>query len=95
MASSDLSHFYNSQKASNLDKVVIEDIKAFNEDRLFQDLQSGKCEMCGGGPVMAAMKASKLLGANKSEVMMYRHSGDISGDQSEVVGYLSAIFYQQ
>jgi AmmeMemoRadiSam system protein B len=38
------------------------------------------------------MKACKLLGANKSQVLLYRNSGDISGDREEVVGYLSAIF---
>jgi len=95
VASSDLSHFYNADKATTLDNVVVNDIKDFDEDKLFQDLRRGKCEMCGGGPVAAAMKASKLLGANKSEVLMYRHSGDVSGDRNEVVGYLSAIFYQQ
>ena len=48
--------------------------------------------MCGGGPAIVAMKASRLLGATKSQVLLYRNSGDISGDQSEVVGYLSAVF---
>ena len=95
VASTDLSHFYNNEEASTLDQVVIDDIKNFDEEKLYQDLHSGKCEMCGGGPAMAAMKASKLLGAKKSEVLLYRNSGDITGDLSEVVGYLSAVFYKQ
>ena len=94
VASSDLSHFYDARKARLLDNLVIENIKKFDEDKLFDDLQSGKCEMCGGGPVVAAMKACKLLGANKSEFLIYRNSGDISGNMQEVVGYLSALFYQ-
>jgi AmmeMemoRadiSam system protein B len=94
VASSDLSHFYDAQKARSLDNLVVERIKQFDEEKLFNDLQSGKCEMCGGGPVVTTMKASKLLGANSSEVLTYRHSGDISGDRNEVVGYLSALFYQ-
>lgn len=95
VASSDLSHFYNSDKAKSLDNVVVEDIKQFDGEKLFNDLQTGKCEMCGGGPVVATIKASKLMGANKSEVLMYRHSGEISGDMNEVVGYVSALFYKQ
>ena len=95
VASTDLSHFYNNEEASALDQVVIENIKNFDEEKLYQDLHSGKCEMCGGGPAMAAMKASKLFGAKKSEVLLYRNSGDITGDKSEVVGYLSAVFYKQ
>jgi AmmeMemoRadiSam system protein B len=95
VASSDLSHFYNYDKAALLDKVVVENIKNFEEDKLYRDLQAELCEMCGGGPVVAAMKASKRLGANKSEVLLYRNSGDITGDKSEVVGYLSALLYSE
>jgi AmmeMemoRadiSam system protein B len=94
VASTDLSHFYDSQKAQNLDSVVSNDIKNFNEDDLFTHLNSGDCEMCGGGPVVATMKACKLLGADQSQVLKYRTSGDITGDQNEVVGYLSAVFYK-
>jgi len=92
VASTDLSHFYNDEKANSLDQVVVDDIENFDEEQLFIDLQSGECEMCGGGPVMATIKACKLLGANKSQVLLYRNSGDITGDRSDVVGYLSAIF---
>jgi AmmeMemoRadiSam system protein B len=95
VASSDLSHFYNYEKATSLDNVVINNIKQFNEDQLFNDLQAGHCEMCGGGPVVTMMKASKLLGANKVQYLIYRNSGDVTGDRSEVVGYMSAIFYKQ
>ncbi len=95
VASTDLSHFYNYDKASLLDKVVVENLNNFDDDKLFQDLQAEHCEMCGGGPVVATMKASKKLGANKCEVLLYRNSGDITGDKSEVVGYTSAILYNE
>jgi AmmeMemoRadiSam system protein B len=91
VASTDLSHFYDGEKANSLDQVVVDDIENFDEDKLFADLQSGECEMCGGGPAVVAMKASRLLGATKSQVLLYRNSGDITGDQKEVVGYLSAL----
>jgi len=92
VASTDLSHFYDDEKANSLDQVVVDNIDTFDEEKLFQDLQSGACEMCGGGPAIAAMKASRLLGATKSQVLLYRNSGDLSGDRSEVVGYVSAVF---
>jgi AmmeMemoRadiSam system protein B len=92
VASTDLSHFYDDEKAISLDQVVVDNIENFDDEKLFQDLQNGECEMCGGGPAIAAMKACKLLGANKSQVLLYRNSGDITGDRQEVVGYLSAIF---
>ena len=40
-------------------------------------------------------KASKMLGADKSEVLLYRNSGDVTGDKSEVVGYMSAVIYKE
>ena len=94
VASSDLSHFYSDEKATKLDQIVIDNIEQYDEEQLFKDLKAGHCEMCGGGPAVTAMKASKLLGATQSKVLLYRNSGDITGDRSEVVGYLSAIFYK-
>jgi AmmeMemoRadiSam system protein B len=93
IASSDLSHFYSYDRATVLDKVVVEHINQFDADSLASDLNSGACEMCGGGPVMATMKACKMLGATKSKVLLYRNSGDVTGDRNQVVGYLAAIFY--
>jgi AmmeMemoRadiSam system protein B len=95
VASTDLSHFYSYDRAAILDEVVLENVKQFEPDKLYDDLQSDRCEMCGGGPAIAAMKASKLLGADKSEVLLYRNSGDVTGDKSEVVGYMSAVIYKE
>jgi AmmeMemoRadiSam system protein B len=94
IASTDLSHFYQAEKALELDRIVVEHLGSFEENLLFSDLQSGKCEMCGGGPALAAMKTAKLLGADQSKVLLYRNSGDITGDKAEVVGYLSAVLYR-
>jgi len=94
VASSDLSHFHSYDKAKLLDDVVIEDIENYDYKKLSQDLQNGVCEMCGGGPAMVAMKACEKLGANKSKVLLYRNSGDVTGDRDQVVGYLSAMFYE-
>lgn len=93
VASSDLSHFHNYDKAKMLDDVVVEHVANFDADSLGRDLQTGLCEMCGGGPAQAVMKASKALGAKKSKVLLYRNSGDVTADHNQVVGYLSAMFY--
>ncbi len=94
VASSDLSHYHSYDEAVRLDSVVISHINSFKEDNLYEDLASGLCEMCGGGPVVAMMKACRQLGANKSKVVLYRNSGDVTGDRSHVVGYLAAIVYR-
>ncbi len=94
VASTDLSHFYGYDKASLLDKVVHESIANFDEQKLAADLQDNVCEMCGGGPVLVTMRVSRNLGAKRSKVLLYRNSGDVTGEKSQVVGYLAAMFYK-
>jgi len=94
VASSDLSHYYTYDKAVLLDKVVVENVNAFDDQKLFTNLQTGVCEMCGSGPVLVTMRACKKLGATQSKVLLYRNSGDITGERGQVVGYLSALFYK-
>jgi AmmeMemoRadiSam system protein B len=46
---------------------------------------------CGGGPMVAVMKAARTLGADSATVLRYADSGDVEeGDKGRVVGYLSA-----
>jgi AmmeMemoRadiSam system protein B len=94
VASSDLSHYHKHDRAALLDKVVIDAVNNFDEEKLYADLQAGSCEMCGGGPVVTAMKVCRNLGARRSKVLLYRNSGDVTGDRSQVVGYMSGILYK-
>lgn len=93
VASSDLSHYHTKETAGYLDSVVEKDIAGFNYDLLMHDLEINKCEACGGGPVVALMKALALKGFNKSIVLNRSDSGDVTRDKSQVVGYLSAAIY--
>jgi len=93
VASSDLSHFYSKDKADELDSLVEKRVSDFDFDSLQADLETGKCEACGGGPIVAMMKAAELIQKNKSKVLARTNSGDVTGDYSEVVGYLSAVIY--
>jgi AmmeMemoRadiSam system protein B len=46
---------------------------------------------CGGGPMVAVMKAARAAGAESAEVLHYADSGDAGErDKSRVVGYLAA-----
>ncbi|MEW6375687.1 MAG: AmmeMemoRadiSam system protein B [Thermodesulfobacteriota bacterium] len=94
IASSDLSHFHSYEKAVELDKVVLNHIERFNPEGLNRDLKGGRCEACGGGPIISVMLSAKALGANKGKVLKYLNSGDVTGDRSRVVGYAAGVFYQ-
>jgi MEMO1 family protein len=93
VASSDLSHFHTKQEADYLDSIVEKRIIAFEHEKLLQELETESCEACGGGPIAAMLKAADLCGKKKSKILSRSDSGDITGDSSEVVGYLSAIIY--
>ena len=93
VASSDMSHFYSSEEADRLDSVVEKRIKDFDFEKLLQDLDDHECEACGGGPIVVMMKTAKLKNINKSAVLNRSDSGDVTGDKSEVVGYLSAVVF--
>ncbi len=93
IASSDLSHYYNKADADRLDSVVEKRISSFNYDGLQADLETGKCQACGGGAIVAMMKAADMIHAKKSIVLSRSDSGDASGDNSQVVGYLSAAVF--
>lgn len=94
VGSSDLSHYYSHSKATVMDNVIVDSVSNYEEDKLYDELQEGICEMCGSGPVITTMKACRNLGAEKSKVLLYRNSGDVTGDRSQVVGYMSAMFYK-
>jgi len=91
VASTDLSHYHDQQSANMLDRVVVDRVGAFDPEGLLADLAAGRCEACGGGPTAVVMMAARHLGADHATVVRYATSGDVTGDMSEVVGYLSAV----
>jgi len=94
LASSDLSHYHSDGQAKKLDKVVSEAVSDYDPEGLAEDLAMEKCEACGGGPMVTVMLACRELGANRSQIFDYRTSGDVTGDKSQVVGYLAAGLYE-
>ncbi len=94
VASSDMSHFYSSEEAERLDSVVEKRINEFDFEQLLKDLDDHECEACGGGPIAVMMKTASLKNIDKSLVINRSDSGDVTGDKSEVVGYLSAVVYK-
>ena len=90
VASTDLSHFHGYEEAVALDSVVLDAVNAFDAEGLLRALGRGECEACGGGPMAAVMMAAGALGADRARVLKYANSGDVTGDRSQVVGYMAA-----
>jgi AmmeMemoRadiSam system protein B len=92
IASSDLTHYEPQERAEKKDKMAVDAALRLDEEQYYRAVESYGISTCGYGPVMAALVASKELGAKKAELLCYGTSGDVLGDRSAVVGYASMAF---
>ena len=98
VASTDLSHFFDAPTAQALDRRVQDYVSAFDAEGLldyfgrYPEHERGRYVACGGGAMIAVMMAARALGATVGRVLRYGHSGDVSGDDARVVGYMAAAF---
>jgi hypothetical protein len=92
VASTDLSHFYPQEVAERLDKEMLDQIKSFSVHNVYRTEIEEKGYACGLGAVMISMAVSKLLGADKVDILHHTTSGTITGDFSSVVGYGAGVF---
>jgi AmmeMemoRadiSam system protein B len=91
VASSDLSHYHPAPEANALDARVVEEVRRLDPDRLMDRLERFPGHACGGGPMVAVMKAARNRGADCATILKYGDSGDVAeGEKSQVVGYLAA-----
>ncbi len=87
VASTDLSHFYEQKTASILDHEMLKRFESFEPESIFEAERTGKGFACGHASVASMLWAARALGANEVQILHYATSGDVTGDQSSVVGY--------
>lgn len=95
VASTDLSHYHDQERAELLDRRIVERLNAFDPEGLLEDICSRRAEACGAAPAFAVMSAARALGATGGENLCYMTSAARSGDFSHVVGYAAGIFHRQ
>lgn len=94
IASSDMTHYESAEAAKRKDHLAIDAILALDDARLQETVESHRISMCGHGPVASMIAASKILNAKTAQLLGYSTSGDITGDNSGVVGYLAASIHK-
>ena len=92
--SSDLSHYHDSETATEMDTIIAENLENMDINKMEEDSQQGKIEACGMGGILTLMNLAKELNYFSSEILDFRNSGDVSGDYKQVVGYLSSCVYK-
>jgi AmmeMemoRadiSam system protein B len=87
LASSDLNHYEPAVVSERKDARALAAVTALDGAELLARCRQERISMCGRGPVAIVLAAARALGATGAEVVDYRHSGWVSGDDSQVVGY--------
>ena len=90
VASTDMSHFLTKAKANAVDAKTIGLIKALDAGGIVRREEARENILCGGAPVAAAILYAQKTGAVRVEILNYADSAAASGDESGVVGYVSA-----
>ena len=91
IASSDMNHYDSDAITRVKDRSAIEAILKLDARALYEGVTEQNVSMCGFGPAVAMLTATKKLGAASAFLVKYATSGDISGDRDLVVGYAGVI----
>ena len=91
IASSDMNHYENDRITRVKDHKAIDQVLAMNPRGLFDVVTKEEISMCGFGPAVAMLAATKQLGATRTRLVKYATSGDVSGDREMVVGYAGIV----
>lgn len=91
LASSDLNHYEPAAVSEKKDAQALEAVAALDGAELLACCKRERISMCGRGPVAVVLAAARALGAKRAEVVDYRHSGWVSGDNGRVVGYAGVV----
>ena len=91
VASSDMTHYEEAAAAKKKDARAIAAMLELDEFKLWSRINELDITMCGYAPAIVLLSAAKALGAKKGELIKYQTSGDVTGDNSSVVGYAGII----
>ena len=91
LASSDLNHYEPAAVSEKKDARALEAVTALDGEELLARCKRERISMCGRGPAAVVLAAAGVLGAKRAEVVDYRHSGWVSGDNARVVGYAGVV----
>ncbi|HSE49623.1 MAG TPA: AmmeMemoRadiSam system protein B [Terriglobales bacterium] len=87
IASSDMNHYESDSVTREKDHKAIERILALDPAGLHETVRRERISMCGYGPAVAMLTATRQLGATRAELVKYATSADVSGDRDYCVGY--------
>jgi AmmeMemoRadiSam system protein B len=87
VASSDMTHYESADAARAKDEQALERVLALDPEGLLKVCRDKHITMCGVVPAAVMLTAARELGVTRAERVAYATSGDVTGDNRQVVGY--------
>lgn len=91
VCSTDMTHFESAIEAESQDALALAAIEAMDPEGLAQVIRDRRISMCGWAATAVGLAAARILDLQTCRVLRYGHSGLVSGDNSSVVAYASAL----
>jgi AmmeMemoRadiSam system protein B len=91
LASSDMTHYESAARARAKDEHALAAMQRLDGRGLLEVCRREHVTMCGRAPAAVVLEACRQLGATAGTVVDYRHSGDVTGDDSSVVAYAGVV----
>jgi AmmeMemoRadiSam system protein B len=91
VASSDMTHYESADRAAHKDRQALSSVERLDGEELLAVCHREGVTMCGRAPSATVLEAARQLGAQRGEVVDYRHSGWVTGDDREVVAYAGVV----
>jgi len=93
ISSSDMNHFESAETTLRKDELAIRKVLDLDSRGLYDVVMRERITMCGYAPTIAAIEASKIIGATKAVLIGHTHSGAVTGENQHVVGYAGIALY--
>lgn len=91
LASSDMTHHEPAARAAVKDRTALSAVERLDGRGLLAACRRDGISMCGRAPTATVLEAVRRLGADRAQLVDYRHSGWVTGDDSSVVTYAGVL----
>ena len=91
VASSDMTHYEPAAVCQRKDRLALDALARLDGAELLATCRREHITMCGRAPAATVVEAARLLGASGAEVVDYRNSAWVTGDESSVVAYAGVV----
>ncbi len=86
-----MTHYESAVSAEQKDRLALAAIERLDGQELLAVCRREGVTMCGRAPAAVVLEAARQLGAQGAELVDYRHSGWVTGNDREVVAYAGVV----